>query len=115
MNFWDKITGNDMTRAFKNQEERVKKLPMPYQVAWEKFKEAIWQHSDFTGRNLTAFMDEALAFLEEAAVDGLDVNDSLGGDIEAFCTDLIGEEGSKSYRNIWRKQLNRNVARRLGK
>ncbi|CEE00570.1 hypothetical protein BT1A1_0718 [Caldibacillus thermoamylovorans] len=33
MNFWEKITGSDMTREFKIFEKRVKKLPADYQAA----------------------------------------------------------------------------------
>ena len=52
MNFWDRITGNDMTKEMKAFELRAKKLPADYQAAWEKIKFNIWPHTDFTGRNL---------------------------------------------------------------
>lgn len=115
MTFMEKITGSDMTKEFKGFEARVKKLPAGYQVAWEKVKNHIWPHSNFTGRNLMSVLEGVVGLFEETAADGLKVSDVLGDDIESFCNELIGEEGSKSFRNTWRKQLNKNIARRLGK
>ena len=36
MNFWEKITGSDMTKEMKAFESRVKKLPAEYRAAWEE-------------------------------------------------------------------------------
>jgi DNA-binding ferritin-like protein (Dps family) len=55
-----------------------------------------------------------LGLLEETAADGQSVQDVLGDDINGFCSALAGEEGAKSFREKWREQLNRNVARKLG-
>ena len=115
MNFWEKITGSDMTKEFKNFEARAKMLPEDYQAAWEKIKTNLWQHSDFTGRNLMPILDGVLGMLEETAADGQSVQEALGDDIRGFCSALIGEEGAKSYRDKWRKQLNNNIAKKLGK
>lgn len=115
MKFWEKITGNDMTVEFKNFESRVKKLPADYQVAWERIKNNAWPHSDFTGRNLMPILEGVLGMLEETAADGLNVQEVLGDDIEDFCSTLIDEDASKSFRNVWRKQLNDKIAKRLGR
>ena len=115
MNFWDKITGDDMTRELKAFNSRVKKLPADYQVAWEKFNANLWPHSDFTGRNLMPILDGVLGLLEEAAADGQSVGEVLGDDIKGFCCALAGEEGAKSFRDKWREQLNDNIAKKLGK
>ena len=115
MNFWEKITGNDMTKEFKTFESRAKKLPMDYQDAWEEIKCNLWQHSDFTGRNLMPILDSALEMLEETAGYGKNITEVLGNDIKAFCSSLVGEEGANSVRDKWRKQLNNNIAKKLGK
>lgn len=115
MNFWEKITGNDMTKEFKTFESRAQNLPTDYQAAWEKIKANLWQHSDFTGRNLMPILDGVLGLLEETAVDGQSVQEVLGDDIKSFCLALVGEEGAKSFRDKWRKQLNNNITKRLGK
>lgn len=115
MNFWEKITGNDMRREFKNFESRVKKLPADYQAAWEEINANLWHHADFTGRNLMPILDGVLSLLEETAADGQSVQEVLGDDIKGFCSALAGEEGAKSYRDKWREQLNKNIAKKLGK
>ncbi|CUX22947.1 DUF1048 domain-containing protein [Clostridium sp. C105KSO13] len=115
MNFWDKITGNDMTKELKAFDSRAKKLPNDYQEAWEKISLNLWPHSDFTGRNLMPILDGVLGLLEEAAADGQSVQEVLGDDIKGFCSALAGEEGANSYRDKWRDQLNNNIAKKLGK
>ena len=115
MNFWDRITGSDMTRELRAFKARVKKLPADYQMAWEEINANLWQHSDFTGRNLMPILDGVLGLLEESAADGQSVQEVLSDDIKGFCSALAGEEGAKSYRDRWREQLNNAIARRLGR
>ncbi|MPM66701.1 hypothetical protein SDC9_113612 [bioreactor metagenome] len=115
MDFWDKITGNDMTKELKAFESRSKKLPADYQAAWEKIKANLWPHSDLTGRNLMPILDGVLGLLEETAADGQSAQEVLGDDIKGFCSALVGEEGAKSYRDKWRDQLNDTIAKKLGR
>lgn len=115
MNFWEQITGSDMTKEMKAFELRIRKLPDDYQAAWEEINANIWYYSDFTGRNLMPILDGVLGLLEEGAADGESVQEVLGGDIKGFCAALAGEEGAKSYRDKWREQLNRTIAKKLGK
>lgn len=115
MKFWEKITGNDMTKEMKAFESRVKKLPVDYQAAWEKINAYLWPYSDFTGRNLMPILDGVLGLLEETAADGQRVQEVLGDDIKGFCSALAGEEGAKSFRDKWREQLNNNIAKKLDK
>ena len=115
MNFWEKITGSDMTKEMKIFESRAKKLPADYQAAWEEIKTNLWPHTDFTGRNLMPILDGVLGLLEETASEGQRAEEALGDDISAFCAALVGEEGSTSYRDKWRNQLNNNIAKKLGK
>jgi DNA-binding ferritin-like protein (Dps family) len=115
MNFWEKITGNDMRREIKNFELRVKKLPADYQAAWEEINVNLWPHGDFTGRNLMPILNGVLDLLEETAADGQRVQEVLGDDIKGFCSAVAGEEGAKSFRDKWREQLNKNIAKKLRK
>lgn len=114
MNFWDKITGNDITREFKNFESRVIKLPANYQKAWEKIKQNLWQHSDLTGRNLIPIFESALIMLEETSANRRKIEEVLGDDINGFCLELVGEKAN-NYRDKWRKQLNNSIAKKLSK
>jgi DNA-binding ferritin-like protein (Dps family) len=113
MSFWETITGSDLTREWKAFEVRAEALPADYRVAWEQIKGHTFPHGDFTGRNLMPILDAALGLLEEAAADGQSVHEVLGDDIPGFCTALAGGEGARTYRDRWRDQLNRNVARKL--
>jgi DNA-binding ferritin-like protein (Dps family) len=115
MNFWEKVTGSDITKEMKAFNARIKKLPDDYQVAWEKINANLWLHADFTGRNLLPIFDGVLGLLEETAAEGQRVQEVLGDDITGFCSALLGEEGAHSFRDKWRAQLNNNIARKLGK
>ncbi|MCR6097331.1 DUF1048 domain-containing protein [Salipaludibacillus agaradhaerens] len=115
MNFWERITGNDMTKEMKSFESRTNKLPADYQAAWEEIDANLWHYSNFSGRNLMPILDGVLGLLEESATEGQSVQDVLGDDIEGFCSALVGEEGAKSFRDKWREQLNNNIAKKLGK
>lgn len=115
MNFWEKITGSDMTKQMKAFESRAEKLPADYRAAWEEIKTHLWPHSDFTGRNLMPILDGVLGLLEESALEGQSIQEVLGDDIRGFCSALAGEEGAQSYRDKWREQLNKNIAKKLGK
>ncbi|WP_366921534.1 DUF1048 domain-containing protein [Metallumcola ferriviriculae] len=115
MNYWEKITGSDMTKELKTFESRAKKLPADYQAAWEEINANIWVYSDFTGRNLMPILGGVLGLLEETAAEGQSIQEVLGGDIKGFCSALVGEEGAKSFREKWRQQLNNNIAKKLGK
>ena len=115
MNFWDKITGNDITKEFKAFELRVSKLPTDYQNAWNEINANLSMYGDFTGRNLMTIFNSVLDMLEETAANGKNVKDVLGNDIKSFCAELVGGEESNSFRDKWRRQLNNNIAKKLGK
>lgn len=115
MNFWDKITGNDMTKELKEFESRAIKLPADYQEAWKQIKENLWYHSDFTGRNLMPILESAITMLEETAANGQKVQEVLSNDIKGFCLELVGEDRANTFRDKWRKELNNNVAKKLNK
>lgn len=113
MNFWERVTGSDMTKAMRSFEERAAALPADHRAVWNEIASRLWDYSDLTGRNLMPILDGALGLLEEAAADGRDAADALGDDIEGFCAALASEEGARSIRDKWRAQLNDAVAKRL--
>ncbi|MCF6476806.1 DUF1048 domain-containing protein [Nonomuraea sp. MG754425] len=115
MNVWENITGSDLTREWKAFEARAVGLPEDYRAAWEQIKAHLFPYGDFTGRNLMPLFDNALGLLEETAADGQSIDEVLGDDIAGFCAALAGAERGRTYRDRWRAQLNRNVARKLGR
>jgi DNA-binding ferritin-like protein (Dps family) len=115
MKFWESVTGSDLTRQWKAFEARAAGLPADYRQAWEQIRAGITPRSDFTGRNLIPIADGVLGLLEESAADGLSIEDVLGDDIAGFCAALTGGEGARTYRDRWREQLNRDVAKKLSR
>ena len=113
MNFWETITGSDLTREYKAFGVRANALPADYRAAWDQIQAHLFPYGNFTGRNLMPILDGALGLLEETAADGQSIDEVLGDDIQGFCAALAGGEGSRSHRDRWREQLNRNVARKL--
>jgi len=114
MNFLEKITGSDMTKEMKGFEARAKVLPAEYRTAWKEIISNLWIHGDFTGRNLMPIFDSAIELLEVTSADGQSIDEVLGDDIKGFWAALVGEEAAKTFRDKWRDQLNKNVARKLG-
>lgn len=115
MNFWERITGSDLTRDWSDFEARAAALPEDYRSAWEQIKSHLMLHGDLSGRNLTPIVDGVLGLLETTAADGQSVDEALGDDIPGFCAALFGDDGRKDFRDRWCEQLNKNVARRLSK
>ncbi|HEV2637710.1 MAG TPA: DUF1048 domain-containing protein [Actinocrinis sp.] len=115
MNFWETITGSDITREFKAFDRRAQALPADYRAAWAQIKTQMYPHADFTGRNLMPILDSALGLLEETAADGQSAQEVLGEDIAGFCSALTGGQSARTYRDRWREQLNQNVARKLAR
>lgn len=115
MNIWERITGSDLTRDWQAFEARAAVLPEDYRQAWKQIEAHLWEHGDFTGRNLTPIVDGVLGLLETTAADGQSVAEALGDDIPGFCAAVAGGHGANDYRDKWREQLNRTVARRLSR
>ncbi|WP_406227035.1 DUF1048 domain-containing protein [Streptomyces anthocyanicus] len=115
MNFWEKVTGSDLTRDWKAFGARVEALPDDYREAWDQIVAHLFPYGDFTGRNLTPILDSALGLLEVSTADGQSIHEVLGDDIQGFCTALAGGAGARTHRDRWREQLNRNVARKLSR
>ena len=115
MNFRETITGSDLTKEWKAFEARAEALPTDYRTAWNQVVGNLLPYAGFTGRNLMPILDAALGLLEEASADGQSIHEVLGDDIPGFCTALAGGSGARTYRDRWREQLNRNVARKLSR
>lgn len=115
MNLWETMTGSDLTREWKAFEARAQMLPPDFRAAWGQITAHLFAYGSFTGRNLMPILDGALGLLEETAAEGQRIDAVLGDDIAGFCAALAGGEGARSYRDRWREQLNRTVARKLSR
>lgn len=113
MKFYDKITGNDIRRAYQEFDVRSDKLPLDYQISWKEIQSSLWDYSNFSGRNLVPILDGILGLLEESALDGISIDQIIDGDVKKFSAAVAGVEGAENYRDKWRKQLNESVAKKL--
>lgn len=113
MTFIDKITGNDMTRDYRQMQARVELLPLEYQQAWDQIFAKLGLHTNFTGRNLTPLYNGVLDMLEEMNALGRSIEDVFGGDLEGFCAELTSDQPSFDVRDKWRKRLNKKIERRF--
>jgi DNA-binding ferritin-like protein (Dps family) len=78
MNFWETVTGSDLTREWKAFEARGGALPADHRAAWEQIKLHLSPYSGLTGRNLMPILDGALGLLEETAAEGQSLHEVLG-------------------------------------
>lgn len=115
MKFWDRVTGNDMTRQMKAFDEQVQTLPTDYQDAWQLIQKIVWTRTNITGRNLMPIFDGIVDLMTEVAADGLSVTEALGDDITAFADDVAATSGAQNLQDRWRATLNRRVAKKLGR
>jgi len=115
MNFYDKITGHDMTQQQQALDARMTALPADYQKAWQAVNSQIWSYTDFSGRNLYPILDGIVGLFEESAIEGLPAAAVTGDDIGRFMADIAEAQGAKDYRGKLRDQLNRAVAKHFGK
>lgn len=115
VNFWDRVTGNDMTRQMKAFEQQVQTLPADYQAAWQLIQKTVWTRTDITGRNLMPIFEGIVDLMTEAAADGLNATEALGDDIAAFADNVAATSGAQNLQDRWRANLNRRVAKKLGR
>ncbi len=114
MNFFERVTGSDITKAMKDFDTRVKNLPIDYQITWTEIQNHLEPYGDFTGRNLIPILNQALELLELTSADGKTIEEVFNHDIKSFCIALATNEGAKTYRDKLREQLNYNVRKKLG-
>ncbi len=115
MGFIEKITGSEQTKRYKDFQRRIKVLPKDYQDAWEEINTLFWSGTIIADKNFIDNMENILYLFEEASSDGQTVKEVLGDDIKGFCLAITGGENSPTYRDKWRKQLNKNVKEKLSK
>ena len=92
MNFWETITGSDLTREWKAFEARAEALPADHRAAIGPIDLA-------DGLLLSGIVD----FFEEGAAAGQGVLELIGNDVAAFCDYLVN--GSRTYADIYQESI----------
>lgn len=57
MNFWEKVTGSDITSAMQSYAERMYGLSEDYAAVWDEIVRCLYAYTDFTGRNILPVLD----------------------------------------------------------
>lgn len=119
VSFWNTITGNDMSAALKAYTKRIDQLPAGYSEAWGQMLTALMSgmnvSASFTGRNLMPVFAGIVDYLEEAAGDGLSIEEALGTDPVNFATQSAQANGIPLWLEKMGAQLNARVHQKLGR
>lgn len=97
-------------KEWRSIEKRAKSLPQDYRVVYGKIKHYLWNSSGIT--TIDAFRN-LIDLFEESAANGKEVLEIIGNDVASFCDELV--RGEKSYFEKMRKNLNRDIAKKVGK
>jgi len=92
-------------------EARAKALPEDYRFVYRKIQHYIWNSSGLDGMDIFKGL---LDLFEEGAANGRTAIEITGDNVAAFCDELTSG-GAKTYVDKWRDDLNRSVAKRVGK
>lgn len=114
MNFFERVTGSDITKAMYDFDTRIQTLPANYQDAWQEIVTYLMPYGDFSGRNLIMIFNNLIELLEISSVNEQKIEDIFGDDLKSFCAEIASSEGIKNYRDKWHTQLNANVKKKLG-
>jgi len=106
--FIEKIIGDK--KEWRAMEARAKALPKDYQVVYHEIQQYLWKSSGLAGIDI---FKGILDLFEEGAANGKGALEITGNDVAAFCDELV--QGSKTYIDRWREELNHNIAKKIRK
>ena len=119
VSFWNTITGNDMSADLKAYAKRIDQLPAGYPEAWALMQAALMSgmnvSASFTGRDLMPVFAGLVDYLEEAASEGLLIDEALGTDPASFATQAANANGIPLLLEKMDAQLNFHVHQKLGR
>ena len=98
---------------YKQVVARVKALPEEYRFMYHKIQHYMWNHAGGDGLDMIRVLADLLELFEAGAADGKRVLEVTGPDVAELCDELLGT--TKTWTKHWHEELNRDIARRLGK
>ena len=112
-NIIKKIMGDK--KEWKAMEARAEALPEEYNFVYHKIQHYMWNHASghSSGMDMVAVFEDLLGLFEEGAANGKGVLEITGEDVAAFADELL--RNTKTYTENWRKDLNRDIMKKLGK
>ncbi|MGD7045791.1 DUF1048 domain-containing protein [Jeotgalibacillus proteolyticus] len=109
MSIFEKIIGsmNDK-REWKAMEARAESLPSEYHNAYKAMQKYLWNTGGIIDWQETKLVfTHIIDLLEEAAANDKRVKEVTGGDVAAFCDELVMD--AKSWRDKERQKLNDSI------
>ncbi len=100
-------------REYKQQMARVEALPKDYQYVYKKIQKHMWMFAAGAGYDMLKIHYDLIELFEAGAADGKHVLEITGGDVAAFCDELL--RNARTYTEDWRAALNRDIQKKLGR
>ena len=99
-------------RKYKQQMERVKRLPEDYQYVFKKIQGHMWQFVAGSGYDMMEVQYGLIDLFEEGAADGKSVLEITGEDVAAFVDELL--KNTRTYTQDWKAKMNREIRNKIG-
>lgn len=96
-------------REWKKQMARVKELGNDYEYVYKKIMNYLFSYGVADEK---IFFD-LIELFESGAAEGKQVLEITGDDVAGFCDELIKDV--KNYTDKWRKDMNSDIAKKIGK
>lgn len=100
-------------KEYREQLSRVEALPEDYRFVFKKIHGYMWSFAGGDGSDMLKTQHELIELFEASAADGKHVLDVTGEDVVGFCDELL--RGTKMWTDNFRKKLNRDILKKLGK
>lgn len=100
-------------REYKQQMKRIEALPEDYRYTYKKIQKHMWSFAAGDGYDMLEVQYGLLDLFEESAAGGKPVLEVTGQDVAGFVDDLL--KSTKTYTAGWRSQLNKEIAKKVGK
>ncbi len=100
-------------KEYKEQMARVKALPEEYWYVYDKMLGYMWKLADGDGNDMLKVQYDLIDLFEAGAAEGKPILDVTGEDVAAFADELL--LGVQTYIESWRKDLNRDIHKKVGK
>lgn len=93
--------------------KRVKKLPKDYQIVYKEIQKYLYKVGPIELNSGISLLSGIVDLFEESASLGKGVLEVTGGDVAAFCDNLIKD--SKTYADIYQESINKEINKAMKK
>lgn len=100
-------------REWRAHAARVKALPQDYQIVYKEIQRYFFKVGPVELTEGTGLLSGIVDLFEEGAASGKGALEVTGGDVAAFCDDLIKD--SKTYAGIYQESVDREINKAIKK